>query len=85
MRTRDYKAALEEIANGYQEARDEEFNQQLIDFLPMDKKIIVTEDDLQGFLDSFTFPDEADWCADEYEEKQGAYADAKYEEMRDDR
>ena len=84
MRTRDYKAELDEIANGYQEARDEEFNAQFRDMFFMATDIL-TEDDIQGFLDSFTFPDEEDWAADEFESRRDSYYDAKMEEEKDRR
>ena len=83
--TRYYKADLEAIAEGYQTARDNEFDTQLMDFIKETRELegVVTEDDLQGFLDNFTFEDEYDWCFNEYEEQRLAYEDAKYEEERD--
>ena len=84
--TRQYKADLEEIADGYQEARDEAFNNEFVKFFA--ELIIegnITEDDIQGFMDSFDFPSESDWCADEYESRRDSFYDAKYEEMRDER
>ncbi len=64
MRTRDIKARAEELADGYQEARDVEFNEQFRDMFSIESEII-TENDLQGFLDSFTFPEEWDWAFDQ--------------------
>ncbi len=90
-RTRDYIADLEELEGEYQEARNEEFREQLEDFL---EKYVdgaagnvkdITEDDLQGFLDSFTFLDEAVWCAAEYESRRDSFEDARYEEEKDRR
>ena len=80
--TRQYKADLEELADGYQEARDYEFNQQFKDTFFKDD---LTEEGVQGFLDSFDFPSESDWAVDEYESRRDSFYDAKYEEMRDER
>ena len=90
MRTRDYKADIEKISEGYQEARDEEFNDQFRDFLcdeeyVMKSNTIITEDDVQGFLESFTFPEEFEWSASEYESQIDAYEDAKFESFKDER
>ncbi len=84
MRTRNYKAKLEEYEKQYQEARDEEFNDQFVDFItgtPTDDKL--TEDDVQGFLDSFTFPDEVDWCADQLQSEIDTIGDQKYQEWKE--
>jgi len=84
MRTRNYKADLEELEDEYQDARDDAFNDEFVEFItgtPTDEKL--TFDDVQGFLDSFTFPDVADWCASEYESRRDSYEDAKYEEMKE--
>ena len=81
--TRQYKADLEELADSYQQARDDEFNQQLIDFLPMDKNTVVSEDDITGFIDSFTFDSEEEWCINEYESRRDSYHDQKYQEFKD--
>jgi len=84
MRTRNYKADIEKISEGYEDAKDKEFNTQFRDFVG-DETIFITEDDIQGFLDSFTFPEEFEWAASEYESQRDAYEDAKFEEMRDER
>ena len=86
MRTRDYKANIEKISERYQEAKDDEFNDQLVEFItgtPTDEKL--TESDIRGFLESFTFPEEFEWSASEYESQIDAYEDAKFEEARDER
>ena len=86
MRTRKYKADLEELADSYQEARDEEFNNEFVKFFA--ELIIegnITEDDIQGFLDSFDFLGEDEWCASEYQSRMESFEDAKYEEMKDER
>ena len=87
MRTRDMKARAEESLEEYDQARTEEFNNQFVNFLkscnfPQEQ---VDEDDIQGFMDSFQFPDEYEWAYDqaysEYEDAQ----DAKYQQMKDER
>ena len=97
MRTRNYKADLEELEDGYEEAREVEFDQQFRDFISEFVQVgtiheehnsllpTITEDDIQGFLDSFDFPDVDEWCASEYESRRDSFEDAKYEEMKDER
>ena len=73
-----------EESGSYQLARDEEFNEQFTEFIvgtPTDTPL--TEDDVQGFLDSFEFPDEFEWIADEVESEAGDYADQAYEEYKE--
>ena len=82
MRTRNYKADLEELEDDYQEARDHEFSYQFYQYFKPEGGTI-TEDDVQGFLDSFEFPDVADWCVSEYQSRLESFEDAKYEEMKD--
>ena len=84
MRTRQYKADLEELADGYQEARDEAFNNEFVKFFA--ELIIegnITEDDIQGFIDSFDFPDEEQWAINKYESRRDSFYDAKYQEYKE--
>ena len=91
MRTRDFKARAEEFEDQYEDARDEAFNDEfLIEFTPifskqygMNLSNIITEEDVQGFLDSFTFPDEADWCADQVQSELDDIGDQKYQEWKE--
>lgn len=88
MRSRDYKVMLEDAEEKYQDAYDEEFNDQFRDFLDECKFTLgntITEEDVQGFIDSFTFPDVAEWCNSEVESQLDDIADAKYEAMKDER
>ena len=95
MRTRDFKARAEELAEGYQDARDEEFYNQFMDMFCTtpeyfcDNKILtiseLTEDDVQGFLDSFNFPYESDWAANAVQNELDDIGDQRYEEERDRR
>lgn len=84
---RTYKDCYEDIAEGYQEARDYEFAQQLKDFLSEYDEALgsITEDDVTGFMESFDFQDESDWVAGEYESRLGEYEDAKYEAYKDEK
>ena len=85
-RTRNYKADLEELEEGYEDARNTEFLEQFKDIFYEDNSLNdITEDDIQGFLYSFTFPDVADWCAAEYESRRDSFEDAKYQEFKDER
>jgi len=95
MRTNELKRRMNEKEDDYQEARDEEFH---IQFQDMFMKSIdtdfgsdfviqgtLTEDDVQGFLDSFDFMAVGDWCYDEVMNEEAEIGDAKYEQMKDER
>ncbi len=73
---------MEEVEEGYQDARDEEFNEQLIHFMDGTP---ATEEDIQGFMDSFTFPDPSSWCYDKVMADLDEIGDQQYEQMRDER
>ena len=85
------KKRAEELAEGYQDARDEAFSDEFIDmFMLTDENGEVlmktfTEDDIQGFLDSFTFPDEGDWAFDAVQSELDEIGDQKYEMLKDER
>ena len=66
----------------YEEARDEEFDRQFRDMFFKDPDII-TEDDVQGFIDSFDFPEEGEWLANEYESFIGDLEDQKYQAYKE--
>ena len=85
MRTRQYKANLEELEDGYQEARDTEFHEQFCKFILENDnfEFIWTEDELQGFLDTFEFESVSDWCASEYQSRLEDYEDQKYQEYKE--
>jgi hypothetical protein len=96
MKTKDYKRAIEIIAERYEEARDEAFRETFEDFIQeyivLDihgkgnsfKIEDITKDDIQGFLDSWSFPSEYEWCEDKFNEERGAYEDAKYTAMKEE-
>lgn len=80
-------------SDDYQEAKDEEFH---IQFQDMFMKSVntdfgsdfviqdtLTENDVQGFLDSFTFPDEDTWCMDKACGEYDDIGDQRMEEARD--
>ena len=85
IKRKKYKADLDEIAEGYQVARDCKFDAELTAFVKetIETDGVVTEDDIQGFIDSFEFPKEYEWCEKEYAEQIGAFEDEKYKESRD--
>jgi len=90
MNSRKIKDRASELAEGYEEARDEAFNEEFIDMFSGKAKgktyiKTVTYDDIQGFLDSFTFPEEGDWAMDQAQSEYEGYQDAKYEQMKDER
>ncbi len=82
MRTNQIKARAEELLDNYQEARDVEFNEQFRDMFSIESEII-TEDDLQGFLDNFTFPEEYDWAYDQVQSELDDIGDQKYQEYKE--
>lgn len=80
------KVRAEELSEGYQEARDDAFNDEFVDFItgtPTDVKL--TEDDVQGFLDSFDFEDEDEWAFNEVQSELDDIGDALHEQRRDER
>ena len=80
-----------ELAEGYEEARDEEFYTQFFnEMFPQGvntdlRKWRITEDDVQGFIDNFDFIDEMDWALDKAEGEYEDAQDAKYQQMKDER
>jgi hypothetical protein len=74
-------------AEEYEEARAEAFNDEFREFIreiinsPQYK--LITENDIQGFLDTFEFPDESDWLASQYESHLGECADQAYLEYKE--
>ncbi len=86
MRTRDLKARMEEVEEGYQDARDEAFYEEFEDVFVVNGALVpITEDEVQGFIDSFTFESEADWCYSKVQSEIDTYNDCKYEEWKDER
>ena len=87
MRTRDLKARAEELACNYDEARDEAFNEEFADMFASKLGFIldVTYDDVQGFLDSFTFDEENDWAMDQAQNELEEIGDQQYEQWKDER
>ena len=84
--SRRIKDRLEEIEEGYQDARDDAFNDEFVDFItgtPEDNKL--TEEDVQGFMDSFTFEDEADWCWTQLNNEEADIGDQKYQQWKDEK
>ena len=85
LRTRDLKALAEQKLEQYDEAYDEAFNEEFRDFLSeFGSDDIIREDDIQGFLDSFTFPDEDEWAYEQVQADYDDYCDSKYQEWKDE-
>ena len=91
MRTKNYKTEIEKLSDDYEAAKEEAFDTQ---FKEMFKKhfgtklgmhVSVTSDDVQGFLDTFEFAEEFEWCADIYQSRLDDYDDQKYDVARDAR
>ena len=79
------KEWMTDKAEEYEEARAEAFREFFTD-----ESYGMTYDELDdewfdGLRDSFTFPDEEDWLANEYESFIGDIADQCYEEYKDER
>ena len=86
MTARQMKDRACELSEGYEDVRDETFNDEFREFIqPYIAGITLTEDDVQGFLDSFTFPEEGDWSMDKAQSEYEGYMDSKYEQMKDER
>ena len=75
----------DEHIDDYEEARDEAFNEEFRQMFHKDmiNTTIITYDDIQGFLDSFTFKDEDEWLADGYESELGDCIDRAYLEWKE--
>ena len=88
MTARQMKDRACELSEGYEEARDEAFNEEFKDMFIhcFDKKnLVLTVDDAQGFLDSFTFPEEGEWAMDQAQNELEDIGDQQYEQWRDER
>lgn len=88
IRTRDLKARAEELLEGYDDAKNEAFNDEFRDFykeyeINIDNNII-TQDDIQGFIDNFTFLDEGDWSFDKVQEEIEDAADMELQLCKDE-
>ncbi len=76
-------------SDAYQEARDEAFNEFFKDTILIQgvntnlEKLVVTEDDIQGLIDSFTFQDEDEWCMEKSLSELDDINDQKYQEWKE--
>lgn len=85
-RVRDMKARAEELLDGYQDARDHEFNLYIrkeLEEWSDDEEI--TEEDLVTLVGSFKFPEEGDWAWDAVQSEIEDVEDQRHEQMRDER
>ena len=74
-----------ELSEGYEDAMDDKFNDEFTDFLktcnfPQEQ---ITQDDIQGFMDSFTTPDEMDWAFEQVDNELADIGDQKYQEWKE--
>lgn len=67
----------------YFEDRDEDFNNEFLDFYAGLGKELITEDLVQGFLDSYSYKTEDEWANDEYESEVSGIEDRQMEEAKD--
>ncbi len=86
MRARDIKARAEEFEEQYDDAMTDKFNEEFREFIePMLKtEDAISEDDIQGFMDSFTVDDISDWCFDRVQSELDDIGDMKYQQCKDD-
>jgi hypothetical protein len=76
----------EELYDAYQAARDRDFHEAFTDFMQaIEPEETITEDLVRGFLESFTFPDKAEWYTSECISHIDDYYEQKYEEQKDER
>ena len=70
----------------YEEERATAFYEQFEDMFVVNGALVpINEDDVQGFLDSFDFPDYYDWAIDYIEGAASDYGDYMYEQEKDRR
>ncbi len=69
----------------YEEARVNAFDEEFREFLKDYENDIIDPDDVQGFLDSFTFQSEDEWYNEKWIEYSSGYADYCYEQEKDRR
>ena len=87
MTARQMKDRACELSEGYEEARDEAFNEEfLMTFINSNGNLLkLTEDDVRGFLESFTFPEEGEWAMDQAQNELEEIGDQQYEQWKDER
>ena len=74
-----------ELAEGYQEARTKEFDMDFRDWLIDDCPATLSEDDVKGFIESFTFPTENEWALAQAEAEVAEMEDARRQLAKDER
>jgi len=72
-----------EESGKYLDTRAAAFHEYLVSFIE-ETETVVSEEDIEGLLDSFEFPTEEEWIADKVESEYGDYIDQAYDQMRDD-
>ena len=85
IRTNEIKARAEELAETYQDARDDEFDAEFRDMFMSNMGVMkpISEDDIQGVLDSFTFEDEDIWSFNAVQSELDDIADQQYQAYKE--
>jgi len=76
------------LAEGYDDAMDEKFNEEFKLYFKIDQKLStqqITYDDIKGFLDSFETPEENEWALAQAEAEVAEMEDAKMQLAKDER
>jgi len=83
--SRQIKNRAIELLDDYDDAMDEKFSDEFRDFIkPMlADNDIITEADIQGFIDSFEYPNENDWAFDKVDAELADIGDQQMELERD--
>jgi hypothetical protein len=85
MGRREAEEFYDDHIDDYYDARDFEFDQQFKEFMQDFKRERITEEDIEGFVEAFSFPDEDEWIANELESFIGECADRAYEDFKERR
>ncbi len=83
--SRKIKNRAIEFEEEYDEAKAEQFRTEIKDEMEGMDVYEMDIDFFQGFIDSFSFPDRSDWAMDKACGEADDYADAKYEQMKEER
>ena len=88
MNSKQIKERAISYEDEYEDAMDEAFNQEFWDFIKgyvgtQGENLSISECDVQGFMDSFTFPDSADWCYTQVDNELADIGDQQRDLERD--
>lgn len=87
MRTRDMKALAEEYEEQYDEAMIDDLKDAINDYLDGLPADTVNPDTMYEIVEAWSnaLPEVWSWCHDQVQSDIDDYADAKHEQMRDER